>query len=224
MFTLTSNLDDATRRLDDLIARQLPYAMSRALNDTAKDVREAERAEMTRALDRPTPFTLNAFFIRNSSKTNLVAEITSKDRQSTYLPMQAEGGTDRPLNLALLMPVNAGLNQYGNLPRNAIKRMLGRPDTFVARQRTAKTRHLVPGIYQRSEVKTKGGKRVGTADAMIATGGGAKTNRLKLLIKFKSSAKVAPIFHFLPVAQETAAKSLPAHFAKRLAEALATAR
>jgi hypothetical protein len=206
MFTLESNLDACTRRLDALIAKQLPFALSRAINDTAKDVVEAERKEMARAFDRPTPFTLNAFYIKRATKTDLVAEVTSKDRQSTYLPMQAEGGVDRPLNLALLMPVNTSLNAYGNLPRGAIKRMLGRPDTFVARQRRKVTSHLVPGIYKRA--KTKGSER----------------SALTLLVKFKPSAEVAPIFHFLPVAQETAAKALTGHFAQRVAEALATAR
>jgi hypothetical protein len=224
MFTLESNLDACTRRLDALIAKQLPYALSRALNDTAKDVQEAERKEMAQAFDRPTPFTLNAFFIKRASKTDLVAEVTSKDRQSAYLPMQAEGGVEQPLNQALLMPVHAGLNQYGNLPRGSVKRLLGKPGVFVARQRSSKTRHLTPGIYQRSELRGKAGKRIGASAGAVKTAGGARTDRLQLLIKFKPSAEVQPIFRFLPVAQEAAAKAMATHFAARVAEALATAR
>ena len=224
MFTLENNIDAAERRFDAMVSRQLPYALARALNDTAEAVRAAERDEMARAFDRPTPFTLNAFFIRRADKSTLFADVTSKDRQSTYLPLQAEGGVDRPLNLALLMPINAGLNAYGNLPRGAIKRMLGKPGVFVARQRAAKTRHLVPGIYERTEQRGKKGRRIGLSDQPVKTEGGARTSRLKLLVKFKSQQPVTPVFQFEKIAREAATRTMPAAFARRLAEALATAR
>lgn len=201
MFTLTSNLAEVEARLDDLTLRQMPFAISRTLNDTAKDVVKAQVVEMQHVFDRPTPFTLNAFRVIPSTKTNLTAVVTTKDRQSTYLPLQAEGGVDVPLKIALLIPVHAALNQYGNMTKGFVRYLLGRPDVFVARQRVAKTAHLVPGIYQRQE---------GAAPI--------------LLIKFESSKPVAPRYPFKSVAEATAWAVLPGHFAQRMAEAMATAR
>lgn len=223
MFTLETNQAAVERRFDDLVARQMPYALARALNDAAAAVIEAERAEMASVFEGgATPFTLNAFFIRRADKSNPVAEVISKDRQSTYLPMQAEGGVDRPVNLALLMPVKAGVNRYGNLPYRSVQRHLARPAVFATHAGAAKTRHLVPGIYERPARVGKGRRRIGVA----AADGGDEPEAppLKLLVKFKSDQPVTPRFAFESVARDAALKSMPAAFARRLAEALATAR
>ena len=70
-FTLTSNMADVMARLEAVSTSQLPFAMSRALNDTAEDVRKAEIAKMQSVFDRPTPYTLNAFQIRPSNKAKV---------------------------------------------------------------------------------------------------------------------------------------------------------
>lgn len=198
---ITSNLAEVQARLDDLTRQQMPYAISRALNDTANAVVKAEVAEEARVFDRPTPFTLNAFRVIPATKSNLTAVVTTKDRQSTYLPLQATGGTDLPMKIALLIPVHAALNQYGNLSKGFVRYLLGRPDVFVARKRVKVTAHLTPGIYQRGE---DGAPPV-------------------LLIKFVTSEPVKTRFPFKKVAEDTAWLVLPGHFAQRMAEAMATA-
>src|SRR3546814_12157740 len=55
--------------------RQTLYAMSVALNSTARDIREALRAEMPRVFDRPTPYTLHALTVRWATKDSLTAEV-----------------------------------------------------------------------------------------------------------------------------------------------------
>lgn len=74
--------------------QQIPYALSRALNDTARDVIEAERLHMVSVFDRPTRWTLNAFRVERSSKSNLVATVERKSAvgRRFYLEVQAEGG------------------------------------------------------------------------------------------------------------------------------------
>ena len=53
---ITTNLDEVRRRLSGL-EKQVNFAASKALNDTAREVRKAIPAGLRRSLDRPTPFT-----------------------------------------------------------------------------------------------------------------------------------------------------------------------
>ena len=94
MFTLETNIVECERRLDALIARELPFAARDAINATAKDIYFAERNEMERAFDRPIPWTLNAFEIEKANSKNLVAVVHQKKSADTrdYLKRQATGG------------------------------------------------------------------------------------------------------------------------------------
>lgn len=202
-FDLTSNIDAFMGRFEAVASRQLPFALSRALNDTAEDVRKAEVATMRRVFDRPTPYTLNAFQIRPSTKASLSAVIETRPVQGPYLERQADGGIQLPKGRAVLLPVRVVRNAYGNLPVGAVKKLLGRSDVFVARQRNAKTAHLTPGIYQR---------------------GFGDSKKPILLIAFKDQIKNKPIYDFEGTARVTAEASFPDHFATRFAEAVNTAR
>jgi hypothetical protein len=71
--------------IDDLIetidARQRDVdAWTRhAVNETAKDVMDAEVEKISEAFDRPTRFTQNALFVRYAAKGELTAEVRFKD-------------------------------------------------------------------------------------------------------------------------------------------------
>ena len=68
MFTLTvqHNLDEVFARMDAMVERQIPFAAAKALTATAQDVQAELTAELPVVLDRPTPFTLNAFGIQTA--------------------------------------------------------------------------------------------------------------------------------------------------------------
>lgn len=130
--------------------RQVPFALTRALTKTAQDVREAERGAMRGVFDRPTPFTLNALYLRPATKQRLEAEVWlkgdgSRDNQpgSHYLRPQIEGG-DRPLKRFEQRLVRAGymqaseravpasganLDAYGNISRGQIVKILSQLKT-----------------------------------------------------------------------------------------------
>lgn len=139
-FTLTSNIDAVMNRFEAVASRQLPFALSRALNDTAEDVRKAEIAKMKAVFDRPTPFTLNAFQIKPSTKASLSAVVEEKQnhRKRDYLRRQADGGArgmkgfERAITtrgraaygttaiVALIPGSGAEMDQYGNQNRGQI--------------------------------------------------------------------------------------------------------
>lgn len=79
--TISSNI----KQVQDAMAKassQVPFAMSVALNNTAEKARVAVRAEMPRVFDRPTPWVLNSLRVKRSTKSNLVAEVGYKDKNS----------------------------------------------------------------------------------------------------------------------------------------------
>lgn len=154
MISVAHNLDAAERALSDFGRTQLPFATALALNDTAADVSEQVGKAMEAKLDRPTPFTLRGFYKRRASKSRLTAEIGAKDVQAGYLRFAFGGGVRRPDGAAILVPVGARMNRYGNLPRRAVARLVSRGDVFVTSRGDPNTRHLRPGIYRRP----KGGR------------------------------------------------------------------
>lgn len=187
------------------LERQIPFALSRAINDTARDVVLAQRAVMQEHLDRPTPFTLRgAAVLGYASKARLEAVVGFRPIQAAYLRFQIEGGTRTPKARAILVPAeHARLNRYGNLPKGYVARVLNGKKGFVASRNDPKTRHLPAGIYQR------GNKRGDVA---------------KLLVAFEDKADYDPIYPFYETAAKTARAAIVDHFTRNLAQAVASAR
>lgn len=182
MIDVKADFRAAERVLSDLGRRQLPFAMAMAINETAMVVKEAEAEEIGAAFDRPTRFTQNGLFVARASKTRLTATVGVKRIQAGYLELQVTGGTRRPKGQALVVPVNARLNAYGNLPRRAVAGMKRKKGAFVA-SRSSGTR-LPAGIYQRTGRKGRGG--------------------LKMLVAFEPRASYRARYRFGPVAEEAA--------------------
>lgn len=126
---------------------QVPFALARALTKTAQDVRAAQRKEIERVFDRPTPFTRNAVYMRPATKVRLQAEVWLKDNGSrpNHLLPQIEGGA-RPLKrfeqrlvmTGYMQPTEravpaagARLDAYGNMSRGQINQILSQLKTAV---------------------------------------------------------------------------------------------
>jgi len=226
MFEFASNLPDVEARLTAIALRQMPYAAALALNDTAQDVQDAERAEIGWVFDRPTPFTENAFAVKRASKETLTASVVAKPIQAAYLGLQVTGGTRRPKKKALVVPVGANLNAFGNLPRKAVARMLANKDNFIASQGNPRTAHLPPGIYKRGlagKRKAKAGGGYGTKGRNVPSYGKGRST-LTQLVAWEPDAQYSPLFPFHQVAAATAMRSFGAHFARRWSEAVASAK
>lgn len=129
------------QRLKDIEQRAMPKAARWALNDVAFDVLFANRDLMKRVFDRPTPFTLNAFYVRKATTENLNAVVERKTLVSRrhYLEVQNEGGrrkmtgVERLLSqrlkysglIAAVLPTkNLRRNAYGNVAPGTLQRIL----------------------------------------------------------------------------------------------------
>lgn len=192
-----SNLRDIERDLSDVGRKQLPYATSVALNDTAEEIRKNQTRRLDKKLDRPTPMTKKAYAVRRSTKRRLEARVYIRPIQARYLVNLEEGGTVTPKRRAIPIAAKAKRNKYGNLPRGAIRRQLASPKTFSG---TPKGGRGGPGIYQR------------------------KGRGLVKLTGYHRRAKYSPRLGFKSSAQETAARRFPVHFNRALVKAFANRR
>jgi hypothetical protein len=196
MLNVRHNIDEVARGLNDTARREIPFAVSLALNATIGDVKRNAEKRLAKAVDRPTPFTMKAFATRRSSKRRLEATIFAKDAQADYLRWLEQGGERDPSGRAIVVPVGQRVNKYGNLPRGAVARMLGRRDTFSGRAGAGGA----GGIYQR-----------------VRQG-------LRLLAYYTPSARYRPGLRFQETARKTAEARMPEQFERAMRQALRSGR
>lgn len=196
MFSLESNIDAFERSLTAFQHRQLPFAMSLAINDTLADVKSEEERRLPLVLDKPTRFTQRGLMVRRSSKRRLEGEVRYKDIQRAYLMLQERGGDRLPAKRAVVVPVRQRVNQYGNLPKGVIKRLLARPDVFSGEV------NGVAGIWQRPRKR-----------------GGA----LKLLVAYERKVSYRPRLWFEGSAKQTARRKIGPNMARAMTRAIRTA-
>jgi hypothetical protein len=135
-------------RWTDAMTKQLPWAIAKAMTESAKKAQVALKAQTPRYVDRPTPFTLNSTFVRFASPRNLEAWVGFKDYASKgtpaakYLQPMATGSvrrqkaSERQLTASGVLPAGSfivpsgvtplKLNQYGNLTGGTYTQVLSR--------------------------------------------------------------------------------------------------
>lgn len=137
------NIEEFTRRLDDIQRKQVPFVTAYALTKTAQDVKEEEVQVMAQVFDRPTRFTLNSLYVRSATKQSLVAAVLFKEGFGSvpawrYLGPQVMGGPrvkkahERALERAGILKshefvvpgVGLKVDAYGNVRGGNITRIL----------------------------------------------------------------------------------------------------
>jgi hypothetical protein len=155
-------------RWTDTMTKQLPFAISQALNRTAFDMRDAMNGATRQYFKNPVPFTQRAFLVNRSSKRNLEAEVYAERRRARYLRTLISGGDrgQKPVELrylakaeatmpkgSRLVPATVNLTAAGNVSLATLKRIEGQIATkgknsvFLGRPDGASR---PPGVYQRT--------------------------------------------------------------------------
>jgi len=151
-------------------AKQLPFAVAGALNDTAFDVRANTLPGATRQFfDRPTPFIEKGWRVDRANKSNLAVTIGAENKRVRVIRRQIQGGQrlnkgfervfaksapDRQVRQ--LVPAAVKLNRYGNVSLAEIKRLqadfgTGRGGVFYGKPSGGGLNTDKPvGIYRRS--------------------------------------------------------------------------
>jgi hypothetical protein len=235
----------ATRWLDNVQRKQIPFALSYAINETAKEVQGGLAKEMS-VFDRPKPATVKGTFIKRSTKANLEAVIGLKTRAqgtptSEYLNAQINPGrredkrSEILLQRAGILPAGyqtrpgsgARLDAYGNMSRGQIVQILSYFQTFGGIRES--------GRFKGKTTKSRAINRTGAATgkyfivpdgyAGLATGVWKRQGRkIEPILIFIKPAIYRKRYDFYGVANKIVRTGFVRQFDKALQYALATAR
>ncbi|MGJ7611139.1 MULTISPECIES: hypothetical protein [unclassified Variovorax] len=193
------------RRLSALAYKQMPFATAQGLTELAKIVQAGEQEAMKTVFDRPTPFTVKSVGVRGARKDNLQALVYVKDIAAAYLEPYEVGGKNKLNSKALLKPVGAPLNQYGNLSKNKLAQLKAKGNTFVGKVK-GKGGEVINGVWQR----TPAGK--------------GKPAGIKLLVRFTDAHPIKQHLDYRPRAEQLVRSNFNRVMERTLSRALATAR
>jgi len=215
---IKSELPKAIRWTDQM-TKQLPFAISQALNSVGFETRTGLKGSTRRYFDNPTRFIENAWLVKKSSKRDLVVTIYPEKKRAPYLKANIQGGRRgiKPMEVKLqsmqvgnlprnqrLVPAVVKQNAQGNVTRATIGRIIrnnqtaGRNSTFVGKP-TGGAR--AAGVYQRMP-------------------GGA----LRPLFIAVPSATYRPRFPINEIAQKVVSRRFGTYLRSSLERAVATAR
>lgn len=206
------------KQLSDM-AKQIPFATATALNSIAFDVMRKENESMAEIFDNPRPFTQRATQVeKKASKTDLTAVVSLRSAQEKYLlPYEVGGKHQSDWKLGnLLVPVDGPVDQYGQISKGMLERVLDRPDVFKG------TINGIKGIWQRP---TRGVQRSGNkgTKGRLQNFGGRKTG-LKLLYAWRDNKSVGKSLDFAGRARSTIASISPKALEAAIQKAIRTAR
>lgn len=222
---------DVVQRAMRTAADQVPYALAKALTDTAWKVRAAEQSEIGRVFDRPTPWIQRQVFVERATKQTLTAIVgpdagprgAGKDakRAAGIFATQAYGTGQRrnrgiekkmiglgwlPAGWVIVPARATPVDQYGNIRAAVWKTILN---------------EARPGAGGNHFVVKPGASRTKHLDPGVWR---RKGRKIEPVIFFEPRARYRPILPWHEVAQRTVAEEFPPAFASAFANALRTAR
>lgn len=199
--SVTSNISAVSKAIDAFGKRQIPFATSQALNDTAFAVRKeiVERTYPDSFTVRNRRFASAMFRVGKASKRNLVATVSDVLGRD-YMVDQAKGGIKRPRgrNIAI--------------PSREIKRT-GTGKVPKAKQ----PRNLLDGKGYRTTLRS------GQPVIAEKTGRGS-AKRQRVLYLLEPTARIPKRFPFYERGRKVAKDTFPRAFDRRFAQARRTAR
>ena len=202
---LSGNYRELEKRLNSVQRKQLPFAFSKTLNDTAFQVRKTVTGPTyNRAFDvKNRKFAGQSFRVFKSTKRKLEASVTQVKVRQLYrgnLKMHAEGGVKRPRAGNIAIPsdkIKAKRTRTGRIGQaNRPRQLLEKPRTFIAVMPSGKR-----GIWQR-----RGKKRL----------------PIDLLYTLDKSVRITKEYMFFEDGSKVVRKKLQRNFSKAFDHAMKT--
>jgi len=218
-----ADIRDATKYLDAIGRKHIPFATALALTGVAVNARDDVKKNLGEYIDRPTPFTRQGFLFKKATKQNLTAHIYAKDIQAGYLDLLIYGGVRRrKKGSPVIVPKDAiGINNYGNIPRGRIKKLIRQGSVFVANIKG------VYGVWQRgtndngifTPQEKAGRKKKGEKQKF------SKSDAIRLLAVFEKKAKYKKgTLPLKEIIEKITRRDFRKEFDKALIRALRTAK
>lgn len=212
---IRADLKQAQKGLSRIQKRVIPKATSNAINDLLFPIAKQEAPkEMDRVFEGgATRFTRNAFRYSKSNAKSLTAYVFAGRIQGEYLKFAVEGGTRFPKNRTILASTkNSKLNQYGNIKRGTLKKMLTDKKKFFNGVPKGQP-WLGEGIFERY------GRRRWSRREKKFIGG-----KIRKVASYIDRAQYQPIFPFAELAEDVVFSrddGIARKFRRRLREELA---
>lgn len=228
-------------------SKQVSFAASVALNNTAKNIEAEQRKAIGRTFDRPKPATVKATYVERSTKQNLTATIGIKDRSrglpaAEYLHPNVQGGSrsykrsEYMLNRAGILPnglytvpgAGAKLDAYGNMSRGQINQILSYFRTFGNSSLNSKRMNMTD--------KRRAGMAKRRTDYFVVSVADRKTklypgiwqrmgnDTISPVLMFVSKPTYRAVYNFGEIAEKVVRRTFQAEFDKALELALRTAK
>ena len=236
--TISVTIDTAAfRRAAGDLARQIPFAMAMALNDTARDVVDGLKQEEDRVFDRPTPYAKNAFMTVRATKADPVATVKLRPSAGSrhFMKVEASGGPRPQTGIERLLsrhvqsskdirsviPADgARLDRYGNWSA-------GQRNQVLSQVRAQSDSKMNETARSRKRGARKGRARYFVPRRGLTPGVYRRVNKNNVVPVVIFSSKVPKYRKRLDphkVAHRVVTARFSAHFSTRFASAVATRR
>ena len=220
------NYKQLERMLSEAANKQLPYATATALTELAKQAQASERDNLDVKLENPTPFTKNSIRVRAARKDDLEAVLYVQDIAAAYLEPYEFGGMHKLIGRGVTWwnPKHIQLDQFGNIPKNALKALMARSDVFVGKVKTKQG--MVDGVWWRSPKPATAKRRLkrGALKHIQETSRSKAIGSLVLIARFGDARPVKQRLNYREVAQQLMIKRFDKEMGRALAKAMASAR
>ena len=221
MISIKVDVSGLERMAQMLHSEQVPFATATALTRTAQDAANELNTVMPRYIDRPTPFTQKAFTQNRATKRDLRAVVFVKDIQAKYLRYQILGGNRAPDKIANKLPSTINLNEFGNIPRGEIAKLIA---LAKAGKRLTKARGKRLGISSKLDLfygDPGHGMPPGIYKRVVQ---GDRHTLIPLVVFLKKPAHYKPIFPMREIVQRVVQQKFAINFKTAFADAIKTAR
>lgn len=239
--SVRADVKNATRWLDDVQRRQVPFATKIALNNTAFEVQKDASIGMT-VFDRPRSQTIKGIFVTKATKTDQSAIVGIKSRKTGRIPVveylypNIEGGgrvdkrSEVLLKNAGVLPKDmqtrpgpdARLDNYGNMSRGQIVQIISYFKAFGSINTSG--RGFTGNTHS---AKLNRGARKNSKSFYVIPGVGVfqRVGKKSLFVlTFISPQNYPKRYDFTTIAKVSAQRRFKGNFEKALRGALETAR
>lgn len=192
--TVKDNIEEFTRNLDKFQKRQIPFATSKAMNDTAIKVQEAEVKRVQISFNNK-----KKWWAKGNRRTGIRVDFSNKKNMplkasvytnAYFAKLQEDGGTKRPISgSSLAIPTAKAPKSIRR--SDGLNKVKGRSNVFISKR----------GVFQRM-----------------------RKGKVKTLFTWSKTANISPSFKWELTANVATKRWMPIHFKKRLKQAINSAK
>jgi len=209
------DIKQVSRYIANVHKKQIPFAASQALNDTAWDARRELQDQLPKKLQSPKKFTVDGVRVGKSSKRRLMATVYFADNRAKYMHHQVHGGIRAKGGSGVVaVPTrNVKLNGQGNpVKSQRPAELMKRSDVFSG---VPRGHNLPAGIYMRGHISKRGKFSAATK---------SRATNIHAMYIYKKSTSYTSAVPMKKIASGVVRSKFKNNFDRRLAAAIRSAR